>query len=302
MFIFLASSVQSLSHVRLFVTPWTAALQASLSITNSQSTPKLMSIESVMPSSHLILCRPLLLPPSIFPSIGVFSNESEMKHFHVYFCSFLYVEVIPYICLFCLVSLLSDCVLPSWNRYNCWNRDVGPPGGNFATPSTVDKLRTVGCHTWEVLLTSSGQRPEMQLNILLRAGPPQSTVPESCPTLETPWTVPYLGISVHGISQARIQEWVAISSSRRSSWPGDQTCVSYVSCIGRRILFRWNTSFVAPNVCISRLSNCARWSNQTSFKIGSFVIFSTDIYLGRALWGRRWRVISWCSCLLSPGT
>ena len=69
------SSVQSLSHVRLFVTPWTAARQASLSITNSRSPPKLMSIESVIPSSHLILCRPLLLPPSIFPSIRVFSND-----------------------------------------------------------------------------------------------------------------------------------------------------------------------------------------------------------------------------------
>ena len=70
------SSVQSLSRVRLFVTPWTVARQASLSITNSQSLLKLMSIESVMPSNHLILCRPLLLLPSIFPSIRVFSNES----------------------------------------------------------------------------------------------------------------------------------------------------------------------------------------------------------------------------------
>ena len=73
------SSVQSLSCVRLFVTPWTAALQASLSITNSWSSPKLMSIESVMPSNHLILCCPLLLPPSIFPSIRVFSNESVLR-------------------------------------------------------------------------------------------------------------------------------------------------------------------------------------------------------------------------------
>ena len=69
------SSVQSLSHVELFSTPWTAARQASLSITNSQSPLKLMSIESVMPSNRLILCRPLVLPPSIFPSIRVFSNE-----------------------------------------------------------------------------------------------------------------------------------------------------------------------------------------------------------------------------------
>ena len=72
------SSVQLLSRVQLFVTPWTAAHQASLSITSSRSSLKLMSIESVMPSSHLILCRPLLLLPSIFLSIRVFSNESAL--------------------------------------------------------------------------------------------------------------------------------------------------------------------------------------------------------------------------------
>ena len=67
-----------LSHVRLFATPWTAACQASLSITNSWSLLKLMSIKSVMPSNHLILCHPLLLPPSIFPSIRIFSDESVL--------------------------------------------------------------------------------------------------------------------------------------------------------------------------------------------------------------------------------
>ena len=72
------SSVQSLSHVWLFVTPWTAARQACLSITNFQSLPRLMSTESVMPSKHLILCHPLLLSSSIFPSIRVFSNESVL--------------------------------------------------------------------------------------------------------------------------------------------------------------------------------------------------------------------------------
>ena len=81
------SSIQSLSSVRLFVTLWTAAHQASLSITNSQSLLKLMSIESVMPSTHLTLCHPLLLPPSIFPSIRVFSNESVLIRWPNY-CGF----------------------------------------------------------------------------------------------------------------------------------------------------------------------------------------------------------------------
>ena len=72
------SSVQSVSHVQLFVIPWAAACQASLSITNSRSLLKFMSIQSVMPSSHLIHCRPFPLPPSIFPRIRVFSNESVL--------------------------------------------------------------------------------------------------------------------------------------------------------------------------------------------------------------------------------
>ena len=73
------SSVQLLSRVQLFVTPWTAARQASLSITSSQSLFKLMSINLVMASNYLILCCPLLLPPSVFPSIRVFSNESVLR-------------------------------------------------------------------------------------------------------------------------------------------------------------------------------------------------------------------------------
>ena len=72
-------AVQSLSHVRPFATPWTAARQVSLSITNSWSSLKLMSIELVMPSNDLILCRPFLLPPSIFPSSRVFSNELVLR-------------------------------------------------------------------------------------------------------------------------------------------------------------------------------------------------------------------------------
>ena len=82
------NSVQSFSHVWLFATPWTVAHQASLSITNSRSLFKLMSIKWVMPSNHLILCRPLLLLPSIFPSISVFSNESVLHIRWPKYCSF----------------------------------------------------------------------------------------------------------------------------------------------------------------------------------------------------------------------
>ena len=84
-YIYQLVSVQSLSHVQLFGTPWTAARQASLSITSSQSLLKLMSIELVMPSNHLILCCPLLLLPSIFPNIRVFSKESVLASKHVYY-------------------------------------------------------------------------------------------------------------------------------------------------------------------------------------------------------------------------
>ena len=86
---------QSLSHVQLFSTPWTAARQASLSVINSQSLLKLMSIESVMPANYLTLGRPLLLPPSIFPSIRVFSNESTLRMRWPKYWSFSFSIVLP---------------------------------------------------------------------------------------------------------------------------------------------------------------------------------------------------------------
>ena len=90
------SSVQSLSRVQRFVTPWTAARQASLSITNSRSLPKPMSTESVMPSSPLILCRPLLLLPLILPSIRVFSNESTLRMRWPNYWSFRFFFSLPH--------------------------------------------------------------------------------------------------------------------------------------------------------------------------------------------------------------
>ena len=88
-------SVQSLSCFRLFVTPWTATRQASLSITNSRSLIKLMSIKSVMPSSHLLLCHSLLLLPSIFPSIRVFNKESVLHIRWPKYWSFSFTSVLP---------------------------------------------------------------------------------------------------------------------------------------------------------------------------------------------------------------
>ena len=89
------SSFQSLSHVQLFVTPWIAACQASLSITNPWSSLRLTSIESVMPSSHLILCRPLLLLPPIRPTIRVFSNESTLRMRWPKYWTFSLASVLP---------------------------------------------------------------------------------------------------------------------------------------------------------------------------------------------------------------
>ena len=89
------SSVQLLSHVQLFVTPWTATQQSSLSMTNTWSLLKLMSIELVMPSNHLILCHPLLFPPSIFPSIKMFSNELALPIRWPKYWSFASASVLP---------------------------------------------------------------------------------------------------------------------------------------------------------------------------------------------------------------
>ena len=101
------SSVQSLSRVQLFATPWTAACQASLSITSSQSLLKLMSTELVMPSNHLILCHSLLLPPSIFPSIRIFSNESALHIRWPKYWSFSF-SISPSKAYSGLISLRSD--------------------------------------------------------------------------------------------------------------------------------------------------------------------------------------------------
>ena len=137
--VFQFSSVQSLSRVRLFAIPWIAARQASLSITNSWSSLRLTSIESVMPSSHLILCHSLLLLPPIPPSIRVFSNESTLRMRWPKYWSFSFSIILP-------------------KKFQGWS-------------------------------------------------------PSSCPTLYNPMDGSLPGFSVHGIFQAIILEWVAISCS-----------------------------------------------------------------------------------------
>ena len=138
--IFQCSSAQSFSHVQLFATPWTAAHQASLSITNFWSLLKLISIESVMPCNHLILCHPLLLPPSIFPSIRVFSNKSVLRIRWPKYWSFSFrILVIVKSCDVSIVSIrcsvVSDCLQPhglSSTRLFCpWNS----PGKNIGVGS-----------------------------------------------------------------------------------------------------------------------------------------------------------------------
>ena len=163
------SSVQSLIRVWLFATPWTTACQASLSITNSPSLPKLMFIESVMPSSHLILCHPLLLLPSIFPNNRFFSNELALCIRRPKYWSFSF-SISPSKEYSGLISFM----LSHFSHVRL-----------FATPSDCS--------------------------------PP--------------------GSSIYGILQARILEWVAISFSKGSSQPRDRTHISFVSCIGRRVLY-----------------------------------------------------------------
>ena len=155
------SSVQSLSRVWLFATPWIAARQASLSITNSWSSLKLMSIESGMPSSHLILCRPLLLLPPVPTSIRVFSNESILR-WGTCCCCCCYVT-----------SVMSDSVRPHRQKPIRLHRPWDSPGKNT----------WVGCH---FLLQWMKVKSERE-------------VTQSCPTLSDPMDYSLPGSSIHGI-------------------------------------------------------------------------------------------------------
>ena len=191
------SSVQLLSHVWLFATTWTAAHQASLSITNSRSLLKLMSIESVMPSNHLILCHPLLLLPSIFPSIRVFSVESAL------------------------------CI--RWPKYWSFSFNISSSNEHSGLISFrmdwLDLLAVQG--TLKSLLKHHSSKSinssvliinhaNLLISLVIHR---KREVAQSCPTLCDPMDCSLPGSSVHGIFRARVLEWVAIFFCRGSSWP-----------------------------------------------------------------------------------
>ena len=196
-------SVQLLSHVLLFVTPWAAARQASLSITNSRSLLKFMSIESVIPSNHLILCWSLLLLPSIFPSIRVFSNESALPI--------------------------------RWSKYWSFSFNISPSSEHsglitsrmdwldlLAVQGTLksllqhhrSKASILQCLAFFVVQLS---HPHMTtgktIPLTAAAAAAAAKSLQSCPTLCNPIDGSPSGSAVPGILQARTLEWVAISFS-----------------------------------------------------------------------------------------
>ena len=234
------SSVQSFSCVQFFVTPWTRAPQASLSITNCRNLLKLMSVESVMPPNHLILCRLLLLLPSIFPSIRVFSNEQLFASGSQSIGVSASTSVLP--------VNIKDGFFLGWTGWislqslSCVQL--------FATPWTVAHQASLSMEFsrqgyWSRLpflspgdLPKPGIKPEssaLQAASLLSEPPGKpSKLLQSCPTLCDPVDCQAL-LSI-GILQAVILGRVAMSSCRRSSQPRNRTHISYISCIGRQVL------------------------------------------------------------------
>ena len=216
------SSVQSLSRVQHFATPWTAAHQASLSITNSWSLLKLMSIESVMPSNHLILCCPLLLWPLIFPSIRVFSNESVLRIRWPKDWSFSF-NINPSNEYSGLISFRMD-----------WLDFLAVQGTLKSLLQHIERHRHRKYVWIPEVERGSGMNWEIKIDIYVHLCIKQtrSEVAQSCPTLCNPRDCNLPGSSVHGIFQARVLEWVAIFFSRGSSRPRGRTQVYYIA--GRR--------------------------------------------------------------------
>ena len=209
------SSVQLLSRVRLFATPWIAAHQASLSITNSRSSLKLTSIESVMPSSHLILCRPLLLLPPIPLSIRVFSNESTLRMRGPKYWSFSF-SIIPYKEHWGLVSFRMDWLdllvvqetLKSLLQHHSSKASVLWRSA-FFTVQISHLYMTTGKNIALTRRTFVGKVISLLFNMLSRLV--ITVLPRSKHPIQLFVTLDYSlpGSSVHGILQARILEWIS---------------------------------------------------------------------------------------------
>ena len=208
------SSVQSLSRVWLFATPWISACQASLSITNSRSSLRLTSIESVMPSSHLILCLPLLLHP-IPPSIRVFSNESTLCMRRPKYWSFSF-SIIPSKEIPGLISFRMDWLdllaiqgtLKSLLQHHSSKASILRLSAFFTVQLShlyMTTGKTIALTRW----TFVGKVMSLLFNML------SAKSLQSCPTLCDPIDGSPPGSPVPGILQARILEWVAISLSER---------------------------------------------------------------------------------------
>ena len=209
------SSVQSLSHVRLFMTPWTAADQASLSITNSWSLLKLISIQSVMPSNHLVLCLPLLLLPSIFPSIRVFSKESVLRIRWPNYWSF-------------------DFSISSSNKYSGLIYFRMDRFDLFAVQGTLKSL--FQCHSSKAsILQHSAFFIDQLSHQYMTTGKPIALTAataakslQSCPILCDPIDSSPPGSRIPRTLQARTLEWVAISFSNAWKWKVKVKSLSHV--------------------------------------------------------------------------
>ena len=207
------SSVQALSHVRLFATSWTTARQASLSITNPWSSLRLTSIEAVMPSSHLILCRPLLLLPPIPPSIRVFSNESTLRMRWSFSFSIIPSKEIPG-----LISFRMD-----------W----------LDLPIVQGTLKSLLQHH-----SSKASILQHSAFFILQLSHPYMLLLLCClcPTLCDPIDGSPPGSPVSEILQARTLEWVAISFSNAWKW---KVKVKSLSCVWL-LATPWTAAYQAP--------------------------------------------------------
>ena len=236
-FLIYPSSVQLLSRVQLFVTPWTTAHQASLSITNSQSLPKLMSMESVMPSHHLILCCPLLLLPPIPPSIRVFSNESTLcmrwpKYWSVSF------SIIPSNEHPGLISFRMD-----------WMDLLVVQGTLKSLPQHhSSKGLILRCSAFFIVQLSHPYMTTGKTTALTAATAAATTKSlQSCPTLCDPVDGSPSGTSVPEILQAKILEWVSISFSTALTW---QTFFGKVTSLLFNMLFKLVITFLPRSNCL----------------------------------------------------